>query len=81
MAHHRLTAASDYADVDGSDHRRPSVPLTRHMTKGARSRTSRRRGVVAGAVGTRLFWEHQGEATYRTGAAAPEVRCVPEAIG
>jgi uncharacterized protein len=29
----------------------------------------------------RAFWEHQGEATYRVGAAAPEVRCVPEAIG
>ena len=29
----------------------------------------------------RVFWEHQGEAIFRAGATAPEVRCVPEAIG
>jgi membrane-bound lysozyme inhibitor of c-type lysozyme MliC len=32
-------------------------------------------------AGERTFREHQGEATYRGGAAGPEVRCVPEAIG
>ncbi|HEU5217377.1 MAG TPA: MliC family protein [Gemmatimonadales bacterium] len=29
----------------------------------------------------RMLWEHHGEATYRDGAAGPEVRCVRESIG
>jgi uncharacterized protein len=29
----------------------------------------------------RMLWEHYGEATYRDGAAGPEVRCVRESIG
>jgi uncharacterized protein len=28
-----------------------------------------------------MFWEHQGEATYRESAKAPEVRCVREPVG
>lgn len=28
-----------------------------------------------------MFWEHHGEATYRDGAARPEVRCARESIG
>ena len=41
----------------------------------------RNRCLIYEGADERAFWEHQGEATYRGGATAPEVRCVPEAIG
>jgi uncharacterized protein len=62
-----------------------SDPAFASISHQGQRQTLRRAPAASGAryegADERVFWEHQGEATYRAGAAAPEVRCVPEAIG
>jgi uncharacterized protein len=62
-----------------------SDPAFASISHRGQRQTLRRAPAASGAryEGTdeRVFWEHQGEATYRDGATAPEVRCVPEALG
>ena len=62
-----------------------SDPAFASISHQGQRQTLRRAPAASGAryegADERMLWEHQGEATYRGGAAAPEVRCVPEAIG
>lgn len=62
-----------------------SEPAFASISHRGQRQTLRRAPAASGAryegEDERVFWEHQGEATYRAGAATPEVRCVPEAIG
>jgi uncharacterized protein len=62
-----------------------SEPAFASISHLGRRQTLRRALAASGAryedADGRVLWEHQGEATYRTGAAAPEIRCFSEAIG
>ena len=62
-----------------------SEPAFASISHRGQRQTLRRAPAASGAryegPDERVFWEHQGEATYRAGAAAPEVRCVPETLG
>lgn len=62
-----------------------SDPAFASISHRGQRQTLRRAPAASGAryegADERVFWEHQDEATYRAGAAGPEVRCVPEAIG
>jgi uncharacterized protein len=62
-----------------------SDPAFASISHRGQRQTLRRAPAASGAryegADEHVFWEHQGEATYRTGAAGSEVRCVPGAIG
>jgi uncharacterized protein len=62
-----------------------SDPAFASISHRGQRQTLRRAPAASGAryesADDRVFWEHPGEATYRAGASAPEVRCAPEAIG
>ena len=62
-----------------------SEPAFASISHRGQRQTLRRAPAASGAryegADEHVFWEHQGEATYRTGAAGSEVRCVPGAIG
>jgi uncharacterized protein len=62
-----------------------SDPAFASISHRGQRQTLRRAPAASGAryegAEERQLWEHQGEVTYRAGATAPEVRCVPEAVG
>jgi uncharacterized protein len=59
-----------------------SDPALVSISQGGRRHTLERAASGSGARyegdGDRVFWEHQGEATYRESATSPEVRCLRE---